>query len=163
MAKEFLFVVWMVAKRGRIGASQRKQRAGMCVVMRVEQLLLLEIKRCIILIISVLHGRPSIYPFLNYGSDAPSIRSLFLFIGTKIHAKYGVVLLFDLEKRKLKRIKIAMNQMISALTIHNSYLVASGSCKGISGNISFCKIDESIEGEKYIGIHVKVSRKRVAI
>lgn len=41
-----------------------------------------------------------------------------------------------------------MNQRISALTIHNSYLGASGSCKGISGNISFCKIDESIENEK---------------
>ncbi len=39
--------------------------------------------------------------------------------------------------------------MISALTLHNSYLVAaSGSCKGIGGNISFCKIDESIENEK---------------
>ncbi len=96
----------------------------------------------------------TIHPFLDYGSDAPSIRSLFLykhylFIGTKIHAKYGGVWLFDLETRKLKRIKIAKNQMISALTIYNSYLVAaSGSCKGISGNISFCKIDESIESEK---------------
>jgi len=96
----------------------------------------------------------TIHPFLDYGSDAPSIRSLFLykhylFIGTKIHAKYGGVWFFDLEKRKLRRIKIAMNQMISALTIHNSYLVAaSGSCKGIGGNISFRKIDESIENEK---------------
>ena len=42
-----------------------------------------------------------------------------------------------------------MNQMISALTLHNSYLVAaSGSCKGVSGNISYCKIDESIASEK---------------
>ena len=44
-----------------------------------------------------------------------------------------------------------MNQMISALTLHNSYLVAaSGSCKGISGNISFCKIEESIESENIL-------------
>ena len=96
----------------------------------------------------------TIHPFLEYGSAAPSIRSLFLykhylFIGTKIHAKYGGVWLFDLKTRKLKRIKIAMNQMISALTLHNSYLVvASGSCKGVSGNISYCKIDESIASEK---------------
>ncbi len=96
----------------------------------------------------------TIHPFLEYGGGAPSIRSLFLykhylFIGTKIHAKYGGVWLFDLKTRKLKRIKIAMNQMISALTLHNSYLVAaSGSCKGVSGNISYCKIDESIASEK---------------
>ena len=111
----------------------------------------------------------TIHPFLEYGSAAPSIRSLFLykhylFIGTKIHAKYGGVWLFDLKTRKLKRIKIAMNQTISALTLHNSYLVAaSGSCKGVSGNISYCKIDESIASEKYIGTHVKVSRKQVVI
>lgn len=96
----------------------------------------------------------TIHPFFEYGGGAPSIRSLFLykhylFIGTKIHAKYGGVWLFNLETRKLNRIKIVMNQMISALTLHNSYLVAaSGSCKGISGNISFCKIEESIESEK---------------
>ena len=35
------------------------------------------------------------------------------------------------------------------MTLHNSYLVAaSGSCKGVSGNISYCKIDESIASEK---------------
>ena len=79
-----------------------------------------------------------IHPFLEYGGGAPSIRSLFLykhylFIGTKIHTKYGGVWLFNLETRKLKRIKIVMNQMISALTLHNSYLVAaSGSCKGLA-------------------------------
>ncbi len=44
-----------------------------------------------------------------------------------------------------------MNQMISALTLHNSYLVAaSGSCKGVSGNISYCKIDESIASENIL-------------
>ena len=48
-----------------------------------------------------------------------------------------------------------MNQMISALTLHNSYLVAaSGSCKGVSGNISYCKIDESIASEKNILAHM---------
>ncbi|EEK72202.1 MULTISPECIES: WD40/YVTN/BNR-like repeat-containing protein [Bacillus] len=109
----------------------------------------------------------TIQPFLNYGSEAPSIRSLFLykhylFIGTKIHTKYGGVWLFDLETRKLKRIKIAMNQMISALTIHNSYLVAaSGSCKGISGNISFCRINESIESDK-IGWHTCQSEQKAS-
>ena len=109
----------------------------MYVAMYKELSLLMEKKRCIFLIISVRHGE-TIHPFLEYGSAAPSIRSLFLykhylFIGTKIHTKYGGVWLFDLKTRKLKRIKIAMNQMISALTLHNSYLVAaSGSCKGVS-------------------------------
>ncbi|MGQ0518144.1 hypothetical protein ACT453_51955, partial [Bacillus sp. D-CC] len=42
----------------------------------------------------------TIHPFLEYGGGAPSIRSLFLykhylFIGTKIHAKYGGVWLFN--------------------------------------------------------------------
>ncbi|KEK22239.1 hypothetical protein [Bacillus gaemokensis] len=96
----------------------------------------------------------TIRPFLCYGTDAPSIRSLFLykhyvFIGTKIHAKYGGIWLFDLQNHKLKRIKVATNQMISALTLHNSYLVAaSGSCRGKSGNISFCEIDEIIKYKK---------------
>ncbi|KFN04064.1 hypothetical protein D0U04_13515 [Bacillus clarus] len=96
----------------------------------------------------------TICPFLCYGIDAPSIRSLFLYkhyvyIGTKIHAKYGGVWLFDLEKRSLQRIKIATNQMISALALHNSYLVAaSGSCRGVSGSISFCEIDKSMKDEK---------------
>ncbi|MDM5189206.1 hypothetical protein QUF99_18450 [Bacillus sp. DX4.1] len=96
----------------------------------------------------------TILPFQCYGSGAPSIRSLFLykhllFIGTKIHAKYGGIWLFDLQSRKLKRIKAASNQMISALTLHNSYLVAaSGSCRGKSGSISFCVIDEIIKHKK---------------
>ncbi|MBY0598614.1 hypothetical protein [Bacillus bingmayongensis] len=96
----------------------------------------------------------TIRPFHCYSIDAPSIRSLFLFkhflfIGTKIHSKYGGVWLFDLRRRKLKRIKVTTNQMISALALHNSYLVAaSGSCRGTSGNISFCVIDEVIKHKK---------------
>ncbi|WP_459500170.1 WD40/YVTN/BNR-like repeat-containing protein [Bacillus sp. C1] len=96
----------------------------------------------------------TIRPFHCYDIDAPSIRSLFLFkhflfIGTKIHAKYGGVWLFDLRRRKLRRIKRATNQMISALTLHNSYLVvASGSCRGKSGNISFCVMDEIMNHKK---------------
>ena len=43
-----------------------------------------------------------------------------------------------------------MNQMISALTLHNSYLVAaSGSCKGLA-EYFFCKIEESIESENIL-------------
>lgn len=109
----------------------------------------------------------TIHPFLCYGSGAPSIRSLFLykhylFLGTKIHAKHGGVWLFDLQKRELKRIKIATNQMISALTLHNSYLVAaSGSCRGISGNISFCSIDEIIK-KKRISWHTCQSEQKAS-
>ena len=40
-----------------------------------------------------------------------------------------------------------MNQMISALTLHNSYLVAASGWVELAG-IFLCKIEESIEGEK---------------
>jgi hypothetical protein len=69
-----------------------------------------------------------------------------LYIGTKIHLAYGGIWELHLESGEMRHIKHERDQMVAAMTISNSYFVAeSGACRGKTGNISFCHIDDMYE------------------
>lgn len=114
----------------------------------------------------VAHGEKMLYISMNFGdswttfnpfhfcsSSSPSIRSLYLhkdklFIGTKIHPEYGGIWLLDLPSGKMQRVKKEKNHMTSAMTVSDDYFIsASGSCRGKSGKIEFCSIDEIMQND----------------
>ncbi|MEB1808701.1 MAG: hypothetical protein LPK26_15675 [Bacillaceae bacterium] len=97
----------------------------------------------------------SISPFEKLGNNSPAIRSLCLsrhslFIGMKIHRKYGGVWKLDLNSLKLYWIKRENDFMISSLTVYESQLIAAGgSCKGSKGRIETCYLSTRHNNEYF--------------
>ncbi len=83
-------------------------------------------------------------PFERLRENMPSIRSLCLlghslFIGTKIHLKYGGIWKLDLKSLKMTWMKKEKDFMVSSLVVYEKYLIAAGgSCNGTKGKIEYC-------------------------
>ncbi|MGO4887620.1 WD40/YVTN/BNR-like repeat-containing protein [Anaerobacillus sp. MEB173] len=95
----------------------------------------------------------TVHPFhsLKY---KPSIRSIlldnsFVYIGTKIHQKYGGIWKLNLLSFHMVRIKHD-KRMISSMIKHKQYIItAIGTSKGCNGSIEFCRDNARLNQYKW--------------
>ncbi len=84
-------------------------------------------------------------PFQLLGQDQPAIRSICidgstLYLGTKIHSRYGGVWSVNLTNHHVKRLKHDRRMIASLLKRDNTLICAAGTCRKNLGSVDFAQL-----------------------